>query len=106
MFVVLVRFVAQELGSCWDGRPFGHCGAILLDRSPSWHLYWTKTKSIDIGRKAGDAVLLFRGGAGSHPTLWPGPRPTCIPSGILIHTTVWPKQTWAENWGLCHFGRA
>jgi len=20
-----------------------------------------------------------------------------VPSGILIHTAVWPKQTWAEN---------
>jgi len=34
-------------------------------------------------------------------TMWPGPRPTLVPSGILIHPTVWPLQTWAENWGLC-----
>ena len=31
-------------------------------------------------------------------------RPTSLPSGILIHPTVWPQQTWAENWGLCPFG--
>jgi len=32
----------------------------------------------------------------------PGPRPTFIPSGILIHPAVWPQQTWAEiGGGLC-----
>ena len=25
--------------------------------------------------------------------MWPGPRPTSIPSGILIHPTVWPQYT-------------
>ena len=24
-------------------------------------------------------------------TMWPGPRPTTLPSGILIHPTVWPQ---------------
>ena len=33
----------------------------------------------------------------------PGPRPSSIPSGILIHPAFWPQQTWAENWGLCPF---
>jgi len=32
--------------------------------------------------------------------MWPGPRTTCTPSGILIHPAVWPHRTWAENWGL------
>ena len=36
----------------------------------------------------------------------PGPRPTSIPSGILIQPAVWPQQTWAENWGLCPFEEA
>jgi len=35
--------------------------------------------------------------------MWPAPRPTFVPSGILIHRAVWPQQTWAENWGLCPF---
>jgi len=26
-------------------------------------------------------------------TMWPGPRPTSVPSGILIHPTVWPQYT-------------
>jgi len=33
-----------------------------------------------------------------------GPRPTSVPSGILIYPAVWPQQTWVENWGLCPFG--
>ena len=40
------------------------------------------------------------GGAGSTSnTMLPGPRPTYLPSGILIHPAVWPQQTWAENCG-------
>jgi len=37
-----------------------------------------------------------RGGrcAGFPPnTMWPGLRPTCMPSFILIHPTVWPQCT-------------
>ena len=30
-----------------------------------------------------------------------GPRPTSLPSGILIHRAIWPQQIWVENWGLC-----
>jgi len=28
--------------------------------------------------------------------MWPGPRFTSVPSGILIHPAVWPQQTWAK----------
>jgi len=35
--------------------------------------------------------------------MWPGPRLTFIPSGILIHPTIWPQQTGAKNCGLCPF---
>jgi len=42
----------------------------------------------------------FRGGAGSPSnTMWPGPTPTSIPSGILILLAVPPQQTWAKNSG-------
>jgi len=26
-------------------------------------------------------------------TMSPGPRPTSVPSGILIHPTIWPQYT-------------
>jgi len=29
------------------------------------------------------------------------PRPSSMPSGILIHPAVWPQWTWAENGELC-----
>jgi len=34
-----------------------------------------------------------------------GSRSTFLPSGILIHSAIWLQQLWAENWGLCPFGR-
>ena len=43
-------------------------------------------------------------GAGSPSnTKSPGPRPTSIPSDILIHAAIWPQPMWAENGGLCPF---
>ena len=36
----------------------------------------------------------FRGGAGSPSnTVWPGMRPTGMPSSILIHSILWPQYT-------------
>jgi len=37
----------------------------------------------------------FEGGGAGSPsnTMWPGPMPTCMPSFILIHQTVWPQYT-------------
>ena len=46
-----------------------------------------------MGQKLG-AVPLLGGGAGSaYNTMWPGLRPTCKPSFILIHPTLWPQYT-------------
>ena len=34
-----------------------------------------------------------------------GPRPSSMPSDMLIDAAIWPQQIWAENWrGLCPFG--
>ena len=37
----------------------------------------------------------FGGGGAGSPcnTVWLGPRPTCMPSFILIHPTIWPQYT-------------
>jgi len=46
-----------------------------------------------MGQKLGP-VPLWEGGAGSPTnTMWPGPRPTCVPSFIFIRPTVWPQYT-------------
>jgi len=42
-------------------------------------------------------VPFFSGEAGPHITQSPGPRPTSIPSGILVHPAVSPQRTWAED---------
>ena len=53
----------------------------------------------DMDQKLGDCVP-FWGRVGSPSnTKSPKPRPTSVPSGILIHPAIWPQQTWAENWG-------
>ena len=64
----LPRIFKLELSSCWDWRPFGH----------NRH-----------GSKVGRGCC-----AGWVPvsnTMWPGPRPTSLPSDIFIHPTVWPQ---------------
>ena len=66
-----VTSVKQELSSCWDGRPFGH-----------------NRHGPKVGR--GCCGGWVPTGSPSN-TMWPGPRPTCLPSGILIHPTVWPQ---------------
>jgi len=57
-------------------------------------------------QKFGGAVPPFlwgeRPGSPSN-TMSPWPRPTSVPSGILIHPAIWPQWTWAKSWGLCPF---
>jgi len=56
------------------------------------------------GPKTGGCAPLRPGEMSPSNTMCPGPRPTSLLSGILIHPAVCPQQTWAENWGLCPFG--
>jgi len=61
----------------------------------------TRLATTDISRKLGEGLFPFRVRGTGYPsnTMSHRPRPTSIPSGILIHAAVWPQQTWAENWG-------
>jgi len=61
----------QELSSCWDGRPFGH-----------------NRQGPKVGRGCCGGWV-FSGSPSD--TMWPGPKPTSLPSGILIHPTFWPQ---------------
>jgi len=50
--------------------------------------------------KLGAAVPVSEEGVGSWSpsnTMKPGPRPTSLPSGILIHPAVWPQYTNVTN---------
>jgi len=48
-----------------------------------------------MGRKFGGSAPFSGGELGPHLTQCghAGPRPTCMPSFILIHPTVWPQYT-------------
>jgi len=59
--------------------------------------------TIDMGRKLGG--LLFWGGAGSPSnTVSLGPRPTSLPSGILIYPAICDNRYGLKIRGLCPFG--
>jgi len=59
----------------------------------------SRLATIDMGRKLGAVMLtkcctpLGRGVGFSFITMWPGLRPTGVPSFTLIHPTVWPQYT-------------
>jgi len=59
----------------------------------------SRLATTDMGRKMGALPLIGEGELGTHLTKSLGPRPTSIPSGILIYAAIWPQQTWANNWG-------
>jgi len=54
-----------------------------------------------MGRKFRGLCPPFGEGAAESPsnTKSPGPRPSSMPSGILIHAAICSQQIWAENWG-------
>ena len=90
-----------------------------------WHLDTSsRLATIDMGRKVG-AGSLFRGVGSPSNTMRfrgfttmryinlrltylmsPGPRPTSVPSDILINPAVKPQQTWAENPTQCGLDEA
>ena len=60
------------------------------------------------GPKIQGALPPFWGGfwggeQGPHLTQSPGPRPTSVPSGILIHAAIWLQHTWVENGAVLLF---
>jgi len=99
---------AENWGLCpfWGGLGphLTECGQSRAYRRTKWHLDTSsRLATTDVGRKLGAAVPLFgEGGAGSPSNrMWPGPRPTSVLSGILIHP-AFGHNTWAEKWGwLC-----
>jgi len=51
--------------------------------------------TIDMSRKLGGVPPFSGGGEAGFPsnTMWPEPRPTSMPSFILVHPTIWPQYT-------------
>jgi len=73
-----------------------------------WHLHpSSRLATTDIGRKLWScAPFLGREAGFPSNTKSPGPKPTSVPSGILIQPAVWPQWTRAENWDYAPFGGA
>ena len=66
-----------------------------------WHLDpASRLATIDMGLKLGCSAPFRGGGAGPlSNTKLPAQRPTSLPSGILIHSAIWPQPITAKNWG-------
>jgi len=86
------------------GERKGHPGACpmtlcyeLCNKSLAVAEMGGRLATIDKGRKMEAVVPVcpFPLGELGPPsnTVWPGPRSTSVPSGILIHSTVWPQYT-------------
>jgi len=59
-----------------------------------WHVdSSSRLATTDMGRKLGAVPFLGGGSWAPTNTMWPGPRPTTVPSFILIHPNVWPQYT-------------
>jgi len=59
-----------------------------------WHLDpCSRLATIDVGQKLGAPPLWVKGAGSPCSIMWPGPRPTCMPSFILIRPTVRPQCT-------------
>jgi len=84
---------SSRLDTIHMGKNWGDVPLLNGSGSPSNNVAWAwhldpsiRLATIDVDRK------LFWGGAGSPSnTMSPGPRPTFVPSGILIHPAVWPQ---------------
>jgi len=73
---------------------------IKWDKSSAVAEMGDRLATIDMGRnrqgqKVGVAAVPFFVGAAGSPSniMSPGPRPTSLPSGILIHSAVLPQYT-------------
>jgi len=60
-----------------------------------WHLDpYSCFATADMAQKLGGCASFGQGEVGSPSnTMWPGPRPTSMPSFIVIHPTVWLQYT-------------
>jgi len=75
---------------CWSPNSLDHSS--MLSKSSTVAEMGDRLATVDMERKVGGCCAPFRGGAGSPSnTISPGPRPTSVPSGILIHPTIWPS---------------
>ena len=99
---------SSRLAAIDMSRKFGGCALfggrlVTIEHSVAWdeaylHTKWhldssSRLATIKMGRKLMGALPPFwgRGAVSPSSTMWTGPRPTCMPSVILIHPAVWQQ---------------
>jgi len=83
-----VTWAEAYLQTKWYPDPSSHLATTDMGQKA----VYTDTESVN--RKSGGLCTFLWGGAGSPSnTILPGSRPTSVPSGILIHPTVWPQYS-------------
>jgi len=77
--------VKAYLRAKWHLNPSSHLVTISMGRGLYGRIakVWRGAVLLSVGGRAGS----------SSNTMWPGSRLTSIPSGILIHPTIWPLYT-------------
>jgi len=93
--------MGQKFGALlpfWGGERGPHLTQGRLGCEVYLHTKWhldpcSHLATTDMGLKLG--ICPFGGGGAGSPsnTTWPEPRPTCMPSFILIHPTIWPQYS-------------
>jgi len=82
-----VRSIAMSVSVCLSVRSHSNKRSEVAEMGDRFF-------TIDMGRKVGGCCATVHGGAGSPSnTMSPVPRPTSVPTGILIHPGVWPQCT-------------
>jgi len=59
--------------------------------------------TVDIRKEGGGCCALSQSAGTQSNAMWPGPRSTSGPSGVIVHPVVWPQNTRTEKCGLCPF---
>jgi len=80
----------------WGGAgfPSNNVGWVEAYLPTNWHLHPSShLATTDMGRKLRGCAPLGGGPGFPSNTMWPGPRPACMPCFILICPTVWPLYT-------------
>jgi len=91
--------MGRKLPPFWGEKELGsHLTQCRLSRGlPSYQVSSSSIEPFGDNRyrpKIGGTVPVWGGGPGSPSnTVWPGLRPTCMTSLILIRSTVWPQYT-------------
>ena len=79
---VTIQLKAVKLSGTSTFRSLGNKSSAVAEMGD-------RLATIDVGRKVGELLCPSPWGVGSPSnTMSPGPRPTSVPSGILIHPTV------------------